>query len=211
MYTMSTPGVRIRAAVLACCVAVLAAARAAAYSSGAATCSYPNAGWTDMGGGAPGNGGFTVEVRDEIGPVTHYGPGKQYTVTIANAVGYPGFLLQCVKGMPGVPNQNGVGTFSWSTSIYQHGPCFNDVSSVTHTSDRAAMKLSTDSFTWTAPDVGTGPVTFHMVGVISRFAWYGYDALIINSLLEGPATPVSSPTWSSIKALYWREPVHASR
>jgi hypothetical protein len=184
-----------------------ASAGALAFSSGAGTCSYPSAGWSQMGSGQAGTGGFAISVTDDQGPVTHYTPGATYNVTISNSVPYPGFLLQCVKGMPGSPNVQGVGRFSWTDSLfYQEGPCFESGPNVTHTVDRVRARLSADTFAWTAPDSGTGSVTFHLVGVINSRTWYGLETKLIATLLEGAKTAVSSPTWGSVKALYALDP-----
>lgn len=158
-----------------------------------------------MGGGQAGTGGFVIQVRDESGQVTHYFPGKTYTVEISNPGPYAGFLLQCVKGMPGSPNVGGAGTFAWSDStLYQNGPCTTRQSSVTHQFARSWPPMgrrTADQFTWTAPAAMTGPVTFHMVGVVTQYAWYGRVPMITLSLLEG-STPVSSLSWAQIKSLF---------
>ncbi len=189
---------------LACSVLFGTAPSTWAYGSGAATCSYPNAGWSDMGSGQSGTGGFVLRVFDADGPVTHYSPGEVYTVEISNSADYAGFLLQCVKGIPGNPNVNGVGVFAWDEStLYQNGPCTTPAASVTHRTARAVVtgRRKTDTVRWTAPPKDTGTVTFHLVGVGSRFAWYGRGTLITTSLMEG-GTPVHGGTWSEIKALY---------
>jgi Reeler domain-containing protein len=201
---MGTP--LARRVALACAGIVGAAAPPVwGYSSGAGTCSYPSAGWYQMGGGQAGTGGFVIRVFDDTGPVTHYSPGQTYTVEISNVAAYPGFLLQCVRGVPGTPNVGGAGVFAWTdAALYHHGPCSTPASSVTHEFARAyppeGRRIS-DSFRWTAPDIGTGSVTFHLVGVRSQYEWYGAETLLIYTLLEG-GIPVSSPSWSAIKNLF---------
>jgi len=174
------------------------------FGSGAGTCTYPNAGWNDMGSGQAGTGGFVLRVLDADGPITHYSPGQVYTVEVSNSIAYPGFLLQCVRGMPGTPNVNGAGVFAWDeATLYQNGPCSTPAASVTHRSARStgAGRRNIDTVRWTAPAKGSGTVTFHLVGVSSRFAWFGRGTLIVTSLMEG-GTPVTGGTWSQIKALY---------
>ncbi len=187
------------------CVVLASASGSWGYSSGAGTCSYPNSGWSQMGAGQAGSGGFLIQVRDESGPVTHYSPGETYTVEISNSVAYAGFLLQSVKGMPGSPNVNGVGNFTWAeTDMYHNGPCSTPVSSVTHHLVRTfpmTNRRLADAFSWTAPAAGTGAVTFHLVGVVTQYAWYGRQASLTQPLLEG-STPVHSQRWSEIKNLF---------
>ena len=172
------------------------------YSSGAPICTYPSAGWTSMGGGVAGTGGFVIRVLDRTGPITQYSPGKTYAVEVSDSTAYAGFLLQSVKGIPGNANVDGVGVFAWSDStLYHHAPCGTAASSVTHTYARTIARLRADTFRWSAPPAGTGPVTFHLVGVVSRFEWYGRGVLITTSLLEG-GDPIESLAWSRIKSLY---------
>ncbi|HZM17663.1 MAG TPA: Reeler domain-containing protein [Candidatus Krumholzibacteria bacterium] len=182
-----------------------AAAPVWGYSSGAGTCSYPSAGWYQMGGGQAGTGGFVIRVFDDTGPVTHYSPGATYTVEISNTAAYPGFLLQCVRGVPGTPNLGGAGVFTWTDSaLYHNGPCSTPTSSVTHAFARAyppEVRRTSDTFLWTAPAIGTGSVTFHLVGVRSQYEWYGQETLLLYTLMEG-GVPVRAPSWSAIKNLF---------
>ena len=182
---------------------LVTASTAWAYRGGAGNCTYPNNGWSDMGGGRSGSGGFTVEVRDDVGPVTRYTPGQTYSVIVSNSeADYSGLLLQSVRGNPGNPNTNGVGIFSWSEeSSFQHGPCRSAASTVTQTVQRASARRTSDVFQWTAPPHGTGTVTFHLVGVRSRFLWYGAVPPITTTLDED-TTPVESPTWSKVKSTF---------
>ena len=162
------------------------------YSSGAGSCTYPNP--IAMSPSQNGTGGFAVQVSDGNGIVTEYIPGETYTVTLSSGVPYRGFLLQSVAGDAGSssPNSNGVGSFSLGGDPnYQHvGACIVATSSVTHTSARTSAGLSNDSFTWTAPGEGTGDVTFHAVGVVTRTEWYGQQTLITTTLSEGTVTAV---------------------
>ena len=189
-------------AVLTCCWTLGAASVARGYSSGAGACTYPNAGWTQMGGGRMGNGGFVLSVQDGAGAVSRYQPGRGYVVQITNAVAYKGFLLQSVQGEPGSPGVNGVGIFGWADStLYAHGPCATRPASVTHTFSRVLAPRTSDTFTWTAPTAGTGPVTFHLVRVISQYFWYGHSDLITMTLTEA-VTALSPLSWMGIKMLY---------
>jgi hypothetical protein len=156
-----------------------------------------------MGSGFAGTGGFVLRVLDGADPVTEYVPGHTYTVEISNSVGYAGFLLQSVRGVPGSPDVDGVGTFSFENlSLYQqNGLCTNPASSVTHTLTRPPQQLLVDRFNWLAPAAGTGSVTFHLVGVVSRFVWYGGGAAITLTLLEG-VSAVDSWSWGAVRSLY---------
>lgn len=197
----------VHAALRACVVSVctmgcLVATRAAAYSSGAPVCNYPNAGWADMGGSQAGTGGFLVTVRDGAGVVDRYTPGREYSVEITCPANYKGFLLQSVEGAPGVPGLFGTGVFAWSDStLYMNGPCQPASATVTHTSLRAGAPRGSDTFQWTAPAAGTGPVTFHLVGVVSRYQWYGRNPIITKLLAEAP-TGIAEVSWIRVKQLY---------
>ena len=176
---------------------------ALAYRGGPGTCTYPSAGWTDMGNGRFGTGGFVLAIQDDAGPVTHYVPGLTYNVVISNTESnYAGFLVQSVAGTPGNPNTNGVGQFEWGElGMFRNGPCAKPLSSVGHTDQRVATPRASDVLLWTAPPVGTGSVTFHLVGVKSRFEWWGRETLITLIVLEG-TTAVNSATWSRVKSLF---------
>lgn len=170
------------------------------YSTGPGSCTYPSTG--SMGQSQPGTGGFVIEVTKDGDPVTAYAPGSTYTVTLSAPTDYTGFLLQSVAGDPGVPNENGAGEFMNLGAQYQNGPCAVEASSVGHSLARRNAAVASDSFEWVAPEAGTGPVTFHAVGVYSRFDWHGQETLIVTTLSEGDVVDTGTESWSTVKSRY---------
>lgn len=179
---------------------LITSAVAISYSSGPGSCTYPTSG---MGSSGNGTGGFVIEVSQDGGTVAEYVPGATYTVTLSAPEAYTGFLLQSVAGAPGQPDQNGVGAFTNLAEGYRSGPCSVAASSVGHTRARRNAPVTSDTFEWVAPAEGTGDVTFHAVGVYSRFDWYGESELIVTTLTEGAATVSQDASdFSTLKARY---------
>ena len=87
-------------------------------------------------------------------------------------------------------------------SQYQRAPCAVAASSVGHTSARRSSASDSDTFEWVAPPAGTGDVTFHAVGVYSRFDWYGQETLITTTLSEGGTVDTDDATWSTVKSRF---------
>ena len=179
--------------------AVGTGAVAIGYSSAPGSCTYPTSG---MGEGLPGTGGFAIEVTRDGQPVAEYEPGITYTVTLEAPQAYRGFLLQSVAGAPGAPNQNGVGTFVDFGVDYANGPCAVPGSSVGHALARRNAPVASDSFQWVAPPAGTGPVSFHAIGVYSRFVWHGEQDLIVTTLGEAGTVDGVAESWSTLKARF---------
>lgn len=170
------------------------------YSSGPGSCTYPNT--SSMGTGQAGTGGFVIEVTREGEPVASYAPGATYTVTLSAPSPYRGFLLQSVAGAPGVPDQNGAGEFSNLGAQYENGPCAAATSSVGHNLGRRNAPAASDTFEWVAPPAGTGDVTFHAVGVYSRFVWHGQETLITTTLSEGGIVDTEAESWTTLKTRF---------
>jgi len=184
-------------------VAAIGVPMVVSYSSGAGNCTYPDPFF--MSPSQSGTGGFVVEVAEPGGPpVAAYLPGEVYDVTLRNTLGtaYKGFLIQSVRGAPGAPDTDGVGTFQETIDHAYVFYCAAPFSSLTHGGSRVDNPVTEDSFVWTAPEAGTGPVTFHAVGVVSLTEWYGEDTLITTTLQEDTTTAVpSSPSLLTVRGV----------
>ena len=146
--------------------AVFFALTAFAYSSGPGSCSYP--GGPMAGGTRSGTGGFTVTTSSPT-----YVPGQALSVTVANSNNllFKGFLVQAVQGSPGITNTNQIGAFSGlgAGMLFANG-CSGSNAAVGHSSPTGKQTVS---LTWTPPLSATGPITFHLVAVVSIGEWYG--------------------------------------
>ncbi|MFZ5443109.1 MAG: Reeler domain-containing protein, partial [Myxococcota bacterium] len=150
----------------ALCAALTFGGSALAYSSGSPVCDYPSE--SQMPGSRTGSGGFTLTPS-----TTNYVPGQAMTITVANSnsLMFKGLLLQAVQGSPGAPNTNVIGSFSALPASTQFVSSCNGTNGViTHSDATAKTSLA---FTWTPPANATGPITFHLVAVVSRTEWYG--------------------------------------
>lgn len=172
---------------------------AISYSTGPGNCSYPT---SAMGESGTGTGGFVIAVTQNDEAVTEYLPGQTYTVTLSAPTEYRGFLLQSVAGDPGAPDVDAAGEFVDLADGYVNGPCTVATASVGHSIARRGTPATSDSFSWVAPDQGTGPVTFHAVGVFSRFDWYGQETLITTTLAEGMAVDGDVSDFTTLKSRF---------
>jgi len=160
------------------------------YSSHAGSCTYPGGSMGSQGGAGTGN--FELSITDtDNNPVTDYIPGDMYSVTLAQTDGnnYAGYLVHSVAGSPGTKNTNGAGQFMEpSDAAFQTKDCSLSNNAVSHTSSRVRSKMSSDTWSWTAPDAGTGDVTFHAIAVVSTSTWFGRQTDITLTVNEMPVS-----------------------
>lgn len=132
---------------------------ARAFSDGSTDCAVPQHGFS----ASPGSGGYTLSV-----PATYQG-GTPTTVTLTGTTPFKGLLL-FATGAGGR-----AGTWQFPAGYRGVINCFgSDTNTLTHSS--AASRAPPVAFTWSAPPVGTGTVTFRATIMVDFATFFVIEA-----------------------------------
>lgn len=132
---------------------------ARAFSDGSTDCAVPQHGFS----ASPGSGGYTLSV-----PATYQG-GTPTTVTLTGTTPFKGLLLFATG------DGGRAGTWQFPAGYRGVIDCFgSDTNTLTHSS--AASKAPPVAFTWNAPPVGTGTVTFRATIMVDFATFFVIEA-----------------------------------
>lgn len=132
---------------------------ARAFSDGSTDCAVPQHGFS----ASPGSGGYTLSV-----PATYQG-GTPTTVTLTGTTPFKGLLLFATG------DGGRAGTWQFPAGYRGVIDCFgSDTNTLTHSS--AASRAPPVAFTWSAPPVGTGTVTFRATIMVDFATFFVIEA-----------------------------------
>ncbi len=142
-----------------------------AFSSGSGACNASLMAAMPMGVGTLGTGGYAISMPN--GPWT---PGQSSVVRLSGPGAFKGLLMYAT-------NSSGarVGSFTISNGYRSMPECSASTPTETFTHDSSVLKTVPVNFTWTAPAIDVGPITFNAIVLLGFNSYFVFVSAPISS------------------------------